>query len=397
MTRKRRAPDEGTLIYDETRGLWVGRLPRSIDPKRRAVYGRTQAEARDKLRRAQRNAERGLTVLNEHTKLGEYLEAWLTSTIRKRVQAGRLAATTARSYESHVRVHLVPRLGRVPLRQLRPSHVDGMLADLQAEGRSPATAARVRATLSRALTDALRDEVVDRNVAQIAEPPRVEKRKPSAFTEDELRLILLGCAEDRLGALFLFALHSGLRSSELIGLRWDDVDLDAGTYRVTKTLHRIGKAAERVVGQTGTVEGEPKTHGSGEETPMSAAAVEILRRHRREQQRERLATRSWQDSGHVFTTTIGTHLEQSNVNRAWKALIARAGVAHKTRDGRSRGLHELRRTFATMLREAGVPLEEVQRLGRWASPQVLLDSYRATRDERLRSAADRLGDAIEGG
>lgn len=98
----------------------------------------------------------------------------------------------------------------------------------------------------------------------------------------------------------------------------------------------------------------------------------------------------------MFTTGIGTPLEGRNVARAWKALLDRAGVDAETADGRGRGLHELRRTFATMLREAGVPLEEVQRLGRWASPQVLLDSYRATRDERLRGAADRLGDAIGG-
>jgi integrase len=390
----KRAADEGTLTYLESRDLWVGRLPRSLDPKRRSVYAKTQTECRRKLREAVRAAEKGVTVLDERTKLGDYLETWLTTTVRARVQTGKLAATTARGYESHVRVHLVPRLGTVPLRRLRPSQVDAMLADLQAEGRAAATAVRVRATLSRALTDALRDELVDRNVAQIAEPPRAEKRPPSAFTNDELRSIMVECAADRHGPMFVTALYTGLRASELRGLRWTDVDLDAGTYQVTTTLHRIGKAAERVIGTTGTVEGRPKNDGSGERTPLSAAAVDTLRRHRVAQNAERLATRYWQDTGHVFTTTIGTPLDEKGVIRAWHDLLARAEVADRTPDGRPRGLHELRRTFATMLREQGVPLEEVQRLGRWASPQVLLDSYRATREDSLRSAADRLGNAI---
>ena len=100
---------------------------------------------------------------------------------------------------------------------------------------------------------------------------------------------------------------------------------------------------------------------------------------------------------HVFASEVGTPLHPSNVARAWRAVLERAHVPHLTQDGRPRGLHELRRTFATRLRDRGIPLEDVQRLGRWSSPAMLLQVYSASGEDRLgrrpmrrgmRSAAD---------
>jgi len=89
-------------------------------------------------------------------------------------------------------------------------------------------------------------------------------------------------------------------------------------------------------------------------------------------------------------------LEPPNLNHAWQKLLEQAEVEYHTDDGRGRGLHELRRTFATRLRDRGVPLEDVQRLGRWSSPQVLLQLYAATDEDRLRAAADEASDAMGG-
>ena len=97
---------------------------------------------------------------------------------------------------------------------------------------------------------------------------------------------------------------------------------------------------------------------------------------------------------HVFCSSLGTPLQPSNVARAWRRILARAGVSHLTDDGRARGMHELRRTFATRLRDRGVPLEDVQRLGRWASSKMLLELYSASDGTRLRAAADAVGDAM---
>ncbi len=397
MAAKKRAAGEGTLIYDEGRGLWVGRVPRSINRTRPAVYGKTQREARDRLLRAIRDAERGLVTLSENSRLEDYLDQWL-DVVRSRVLGDDLAPSTGVGYERVTRRYLRPRLGRVPLRKLTPGQVEAMFGELKAEGYAPATIRHVRATLSRALSDAMRDELVARNVARLVEPSKLKRRDPSAFTAAEFRRIVETCTVDRIGALFLFTAYCGLRRSEVLGLRWRDINLDEATFQVHEGLHQISGVAARVTDQTGLVAARPKTNASGDALPLSRQAVELLREHRRAQMKERLACpQPWPDEPddtHVFASLIGTPLHPSNVARAWRRILERAGVPHRTSDGRARGMHELRRTFATRLRDRGVPLEDVQRLGRWASSKMLLALYSASDGERLRHAADQVGQAM---
>lgn len=338
--------------------------------------------------RAGRDPSRDALTLNE------WLDRWL-DLIEASVRIEELAPRTAAGYESHVRNYLRPRLGHLELRRLTPAHVSNLMRSIQADGLSPSTAARVRATLSRVLSDAMRHEHVHRNAAQIAKPPRVDRPPPSAFTEDELDRILVALEDHRLGPMFLFALYTGLRSSELRGLRWSDVDLDRATFQIRRGLHRVPKKAERVVERSGLVPSKPKTEDSGSRLPMSRQAVELLRQHRERQDGE-LAEIGLEltENSCVFTSTVGTPLDHSNVLKQWKDVLREAGVDYWSDDGRGRGLHELRRTFATRLRDLGVPLEDVQRLGRWSSPQVLLELYSATSDDRLRRAAQQAADAI---
>lgn len=328
--------------------------------------------------------------------LSEWFERWL-DIIAASVQIGELSPKTAAGYESHVRNHLRPQVGHIDVRKLTPGDVADLLREIQAAGRAPATAARVRATLSRALSDAMRHELVHRNVAQIAKPPRTPKREPSAFTRDEFERILEVLDDHRLGPAFLFAAWTGLRASELRGLRWSDVDLEHGTFRIRRGLHRITKASKRVVPETGLVTSKPKTRDSGNELPLSKHAIALLEEHRETQRSEyEVLGVDGRPDGYVFTSVTGTPLEPSNLNHAWQKLLDQAEVDYRTDDGRGRGLHELRRTFATRLRDRGVPLEDVQRLGRWSSPQVLLQLYAATDEDRLRAAADEASDALGG-
>lgn len=322
-------------------------------------------------------------------------EQWL-DIVAARTATGALAPKSAAGYETRVRVHLVPRLGDRPLRALTVGDVEDTLTDMQATGSAPATAAAVRRTLSKMLTDAQKRELVDRNVAALADAPAIATRTPSTFTADEMARIIAVLPTHRLGRMFLFAALTGLRASELRGLRWENVDLDVGTYTVVKGVHRLGPAAGRVA-PVGLVESNPKTEGSGNSTPMSPAAVDVLREHRSAQLLERIAAPVWSDRGYVFSNVIGGALEPGNVLRIWKKLLKDAGVAYRpdtTRPGR--GLHELRRTFATALRTAGIPVEDTARLGRWSSTQVLLASYAGTSDARLRAAAQAAADALVG-
>jgi integrase len=273
-----------------------------------------------------------------------------------------------------------------------------MFGAMRAVGYAPKTVQHVRGTLSRALSDAMRDQLVERNVARLVDPPRVRRRDPSAFTVEEFGRIVSACATHRLGRMFLFTALTRLRRSEVLGLRWADVNLEDCTFQVRGGLHQISAGAARVTGRTGLVRSRPKTEASGNRLPLSRQGVDLLREHRAAQATERLASpQPWPDSPEetpVFSTALGTALHPSNVSRAWRRILDRAGVPHRTPDGRARGMHELRRTFATRLRDRGVPLEDVRRLGRWASSKMLLEVYAASDDGRLRRAADVIGEAL---
>lgn len=326
--------------------------------------------------------------------VGAWLATWLDRQAA-RARAGNLAPKTLAGRESDIRLHLTPALGDVILEDLTVSQVEQLLDQMAADGRAGAARA-VRLTLSAAYTAAERDGLVDRNPARVAAPPKARPRRISAFDPAEFERIVAACRDHPHGPLYLFAVLTGMRSSELVGLRWDDIDLDAGTYTIRQGRHRIPRRTAKLLGTPGTdVTGDPKSSASGRPTPLSPAAVQLLRRHRTAQAQRQLAASRWVDTGYVFTTPIGTPVDARNAARAFTRLLEDADVPTVTPDGHGRGLHELRRTFVDRLRRAGVPLEDVQGLGRWSTPHVLLQHYAAAADDRLRTAAAAAGQGID--
>ena len=320
--------------------------------------------------------------------VGDWLDTWLDDVIAVRVTAGRLRPRTAAGYESTVRNHIRPAIGQLMLVDVRVADVDRLLDGMMARGSAPATARHIRATLSAALTAAGRADLVDRNVAQLAEPPRVEVPPPSTFSDDELDRILDVAERHRLGSAILFTLLTGRRLSAVVALDWADVHLRDRTYRVVRTTHRIPASAARVA-TPGVHDGPPKTSASSRLLPLSDAAVALLKTHRKDQAVERLAAEDWIGCDRIWTSTIGTPLEPRQLSLAFTQIRDAAGVVGRSPEGRPRGMHELRRTWTEHKRRAGVPLEDVVRLGGWATPTVMLRHYAASPDDRLRDAANR--------
>lgn len=339
---------------------------------------------------ARAGVRRDLTV-------GQWLDEWLDDHVAPKVAAGRLAPKTAVGYESDVRIHLHPALGPIQLTDLRVTDVDQLLNRIIGSGRSPGTARSIRATLSVALTAAGRADLVDRNAAKLSEPPRLPAPQPSSFTSAEVDRILTAAGDHRLGTAIAFTLLTGVRASELAGLGWDDVDLERGTYTPSTTTHRIGSSAARVVPRTGLVDSYTKNAASGRRTPLPSLAVEVLADQRRRQATERLAAARWSDSGRVWTTTIGTRLDGGALRSALFEILDDADVPRHTDDGRSRALHELRRTWTERMRRAGVPVEDAARLGRWSSPATMMRHYAATPEDRLHDAAHHAEDGLQWG
>jgi integrase len=210
------------------RGSYLG-----PDGKRRYVSGKSKEETRRKLRKARGDADQGLIFDSENLKLSEYLTRWLNNSVK-----GSVKPVTHDSYQTLVKKHIVPAMGNVKLSKLSPAHLQGFYRDRLDAGLSPRTVQYLHVVLHRALKQALRWGLVPRNVAEAVDPPRVPKKDVTPLSPEQARVFLEAARRDRLEALYVLAIHTGMRQGELLDLRWDDVDLDAGVLRVrgTKTV-----------------------------------------------------------------------------------------------------------------------------------------------------------------
>lgn len=409
MSKRTRGNGEGSIYQRESDRKWVGAVVLDSG-RRRVVYGSTRAEARDKLRELQRRTEDGAVApVGRGVTLGRYLEQWCGVTLPSRVRAGRLKPSTLDSYRDVVERHITPALGSEPLAKLTPAKVRAWVSAKQvepsarqrkapAEGPAPEpvllsarTVAYFHAVLRKALSDAVRDELVGRNVAALVEPPVVRREPVSPLTADEARKVLEAAATDRLGVLWLVMLAIGLRRGEALALRWEDIDLDAGTVTVKRSLQRLrGDRNETTGRRKGTLEElAPKTVGSAATIALPASLVTAMRGHLEVQQLERMVAPVWVDPSLVFTTGVGTALEPRNVTRSWAALCDRASV-------RRVRLHDLRHSAATFMLAAGVELKTIQVTLRHSRLSTTADVYAHVIDEVQRGAADQMDAVLRG-
>lgn len=239
----RHGKGEGS-IYRRRDGRYVAAITLQSG-HRRYFYGRTRREAYSKYLKARRNLEDGLPLAPERLKVGEYLIRWLEDSVKPTVRPYTLA-----SYATLVRRHIVPELGNLRLGSLTPQDIQGFLNKKREAGLSPRSVQYIHAVLRRALGQAERWGLVPRNVARLVSPPRVPKAEIQPLTPAEAKRFLAAVREDRLEALYTVALAVGLRQGEALGLRWQDVNLAAGTLSVRVSLQR--EANRYVLAETKT-------------------------------------------------------------------------------------------------------------------------------------------------
>jgi integrase len=335
------------------RGAYVG-----PDGKRRYVSGKNKEEVRKALREARSGADQGIVFDAGSLRVGEYLDRWLSESVRDTARQ-----RTYERYESIVRVHIKPAFGRLKLKALTPNHARGLYREKLDSGLAPRTVNYIHTTLHKALKDAVGDGLVPRNAASV-KAPRPEKPEIRPLSTDQARKLIATAhdAGDRFEALYVLALHCGLREGELLGLSWDDVDFSGSTA----TVHVRRTLSET---RTGHKFEKPK-NGKGRSVKCSQKATEALRSHRARQGEERLRMGSlWQDNGLVFPTTVGTTMSGTNLlGRHFKPLLTRAELP-------AIRLHDLRHTCATILLMAGKHPKYVQELLGHASINITLDTY----------------------
>jgi len=309
--------------------------------------------------------------------LAEYItERWLPG------REASLRASTLDAYRRSIELHLLPALGHVKLQQLSPDHLDRFYADLLRSGLAPKTVRNLHTTLHKALKDAVRKNLVVRNVADAADPPRL--RRPGevemkTWTPEQLRAFLEGIGGHRLAAGFLLAATTGMRRGEVLGLRWRDIDFGARRLKINQTVLNV---AYKI-----TI-GEPKTARSRRTVALDPETVRVLLEHRRRQAAEREEVgEAYVDQDLVFPREDGQPTHPDLFSQTFQRTLKRLGLPRIR-------LHDLRHTHATMGLAAGVPVKIMStRLGH-ATAAFTQDVYVHSLPHMEDAAADQIADLI---
>ncbi|MET8447424.1 site-specific integrase [Streptomyces sp. NPDC005209] len=406
---KRRANGEGTITKRKDGRYHAAAYVYRPDGTRtrKFVYGQTREEVADKLTEMQEMTRQGIPAASSTMAFGDYLTYWLAA-----IAPDRLKPSTLNSYEGLTRLYIRPALGKKRLNRLSPTDVRRFLTDFKsaclcclrgadkerpkekqtccAAGRccerrpSARTVQYIHAVLRSALQQAMREELIARNVARIVETPTVNRTEVRPLDAGEVKALLKVARPHRLYALWLLLISTGLRRGEALAVTWSDVDLSAGTLRVRRNVQRIRREL---------IFGTPKTTRSIRTVSLPRRCVQALAEHRETQEQERkIAGPKWkpapgQPSGLIFTTSTGRVIDPRGLNRMLIILCRNAKV-------RRVRVHDLRHTCASLLLAQGVDARTIMETLGHSTITMTLDTYAHVMGTTLRAAADRMDDAL---
>ncbi len=381
----------GSIIQrgDKTWRIAVELEPDPLTGKRRQQWhtfhgGKRAAE--EERTRLQAEADKGKLVADPKMTVADYFEKWLSD------YASTKGPKTCSTYRCLVKNYVVPHLGAVQLGKLTPSHLVKLFSLLRETSRkdtgeklSPATLNAVFRMVRTAMNVAVKRELIGRNPIKGVDAPSVPRKEMKTFTVEQAKAFLDASVDEGLKwqGFFTLLLTTGARPGELKAIRWIDINLD------TKMMS-IQQNGQRVPG-VGRVIGQPKTGGSRRQVALSTDVVSLLKKHRIEQNEERLQSGPlWKDNGLVFCSEVGTMLEDKAVRRAFYRICDRASVP------RIRP-YDLRHSSASLLLAAGIhPKVVAERLGH-ANVNLTLNLYSHVLPGLQQDAADTLEALLRNG
>jgi integrase len=373
---KRRPRGSGTIIRDNSRGGYVGRL--TLDGKQYVRRGKTKSEVQDKLNALKRDEARGTLSVDQSTTVSTLVNDYVERVVPNR-KSGNLSPSHRYTYEWAAKI-IASEIGSKRAASLTTRQVEQMLDRLAARPMARSSITKVRGVLRLALDHAVRRGDIARNVAQLAElPPKIKEENPRhSLTEDMARRLLNGVDNYRNGTMFAVSLFLGLRPGEAAGLYWEDVDLDNGIVNVTRTRQTDARGRVEIVDRL-------KTSTAKRTLEMPPRLVEMLKAHRVAQAEERLSSATWTNPSLVFATTTGTPLNTSKVTKQLRAICDELRVSVQDENGSRPPLpYELRHTAASLYSAAGVAHEQIADLYGLTSTRMIEDRYR----HRLRPTVD---------
>ena len=363
--RNRKRENGDGSIYQKPDGTWRAVLSVGMiggKRQRRSRNAPTKAVARRKLAELREEARRPFRAVPSLS-TADYLAGWLKDVIEPNKSTGTLS-----SYSGAVNNHIRPHIGNTKLVDLSALHVEGMLSKIDVGQRTKELSFVV---LKAALSRAVRLRILDSNPCDAVEKPRSEREEIFPFSGQEVDSILEATEDDRLHSLFVLAFTTGLRQGELFGLRWDDVNLEAGSIQVKQQACEVG----------GKIEFKPpKTKAGLRSIKLTDRTIEALANRRQIAMKEGNAA-----SELVFTNNRGSVVHRSNFgSRGWRTLLRRLGLKH-------RGFHHVRHTAITMMLNAGIPIHVVSRVAGHSRVSITLDIYSHMMPDQADDVAEKMG------
>lgn len=384
----KKAPDGHGSMRKRADGRWEGRYTAGIDPKtgkqiQRSIYGKTQKEVREKLRNVLVELDKGTYVTPSQMTVSEWLDIWYTEYI------GNTTVHTHKSYKGIVDNHIKPALGSVKLYQLDAASVQSMINGLQSTKvgggvLTPKTVKNIHGVLHSALEQARRLGHIAKNPADLTILPRRSKPEIMALDSCQVTELLAKIKGHQYEWIYIVALFSGVRQSELMGLSWEDVNFDTGTLTIRRQLQYLGHKYGGYVFRNA-----PK-NGKVRRIMPAVIVLDALRQQQMWQQEMAAKMGScWSNEYNlVFTDPVGQALKHDHVYRHLKRIFAEIGIP----DAR---FHDLRHTYAILSLQAGDDVKTVQdNLGHY-SAAFTLDTYGHVTDGMKRASAQRMDALIQ--
>ena len=367
----KRANNEGSL-HKLPNGHWRAQM--SIGCQRVSHTAGTKRECQEWIKSMTSQVDMGMSFQGTKQTLAEYLEAWLLG-IQSSLREG-----TFYQYKMTCRRHILPALGQFKLVEVRPAVIQGLYAAKLKSGTGPRTVEFIHQVLHRAFEHAIKLGILGRNPVDATTPPKVESKEMSFYDENQANEFLLAAKGTRNETLYHLAIATGLRQSEILGLKWTDLDWKKRTLLVQRQLKRQFEGQDYYA--------QPKTKNSRRAVLLGPTVIELLKIHLVNQEDERKkAGARWQENGLIFPTPIGTPKNQSNLYREFKEFLAKANLPQIR-------FHDLRHTAATLLLNHGIaPIIVSRRLGHHKT-SMTLDIYGHLITELQDEAADLIDELI---
>ncbi|MER7940834.1 site-specific integrase [Streptomyces sp. NPDC094458] len=346
---------------------------------RKFVYGSSYDDAAEKLGKLQDQERNGVPVPSRTWTLGEWLAYWLEHIVKPNREHN-----TYVKYESKVRLYLVPHLGKKPLIRLTPAQLRSFMADLVRTEVPPAARFEVLRVLRNALNRAVREELLTRNVAELVDMPKVTKREAKPWNAREAITFLRSARAHRLYAACVLVLVLGLRRSEVLGLRWQDIDFDQRQFTPLKQVQRVKGV--------GLVLKDLKTESSHAVLPLPEFCARALEERRELQALERkIVGDGWaQEPGQdlIFSSERGGMIDPVGFSRSFSALVKRSGVRRIT-------VRLARHTCGTLLAFLKVHPKVAQAILRHSQISMTMDVYTHVVGDGEREAVTMLAELLE--